>query len=157
MREVRSAKAARALVRGAFPKPEHRQIAIVLWLTGIDSAMSSKPKRKTVLLRDVEPLIAIGKTVLSLAYEAARKRHEQKIREREEKDKAKGKEKNRDLSGQGGESPKSPDQSTEVSVTRLALVCGGVGVAGGVAGIWTCVCVCVLCAAVVGYCQAITA
>ena len=93
VREVRSAKAARALVRGAFPKPEHRQLAIVLWLTGIDSARSSKPSRQTVLLRDVEPLIAIGKTVLSLAYEAARKRHERKAREREEKEKTKGKEK----------------------------------------------------------------
>ena len=86
-REVRSAKTARSLLRGTFPKPEHRQIAIVLWLAGIDSARSSKPSRKTVLLRDVEPLIAIGKTVLSLAYEAARKRHERKAREREEKEK----------------------------------------------------------------------
>ncbi len=64
-RDMRSAKAARDLVRATFCRPEHRQIAARLWLTSIESARSSKPERKTVLLRDVEPLVSVAKMVVS--------------------------------------------------------------------------------------------
>ena len=71
-RDMRSAKAARDLVRATFCRPEHRQIAAGLWLTSIESARSSKPERKTVLLRDIEPLVAVAKMVVSLAVVGAK-------------------------------------------------------------------------------------
>ena len=43
-RDMRSAKTARSLLRGTFCKPEHREIALALWLTSIETAKNAKPE-----------------------------------------------------------------------------------------------------------------
>ncbi len=60
---LQSAKPARALIKATFPRPDQHALAVLVMRTALEA--TSNQQRKRVLVRDVEPLIALL-SVLSL-------------------------------------------------------------------------------------------
>jgi len=58
---MQSAKAARSLIRGTFYAAEHRPVAVFVMKMSMD--LARKSRRKRVLLRDAEMIIALVRAV----------------------------------------------------------------------------------------------